>query len=29
MTTDSRYDPRHTGLLHVDPYNGFITESAA
>jgi hypothetical protein len=26
MTTDSGYDPRHTGLLHVDPYNDFISE---
>ena len=25
MTTVSKYDPRHTGLLHVDPYNDFIT----
>jgi nicotinamidase-related amidase len=26
MTADSGYDLRHTGLLHVDPYNDFITE---
>jgi nicotinamidase-related amidase len=26
MTTGIGYDPRHTGLLHVDPYNDFITD---